>query len=60
VRVRRRADSTNPDVVEWCGWLGRVAALMLRFLPSGLISIESMGAPVGWDKLALWTAPGSI
>jgi abortive infection bacteriophage resistance protein len=37
-----------------CDWSRRAAELILRFPPSGHISTESLGAPAGWNKLALW------
>ncbi|MEU0092895.1 Abi family protein [Kribbella sp. NPDC006257] len=40
----------DPD----CGWGERVAELVLRFPSFDQISTESLGAPAGWDKLALW------
>jgi len=37
-----------------CDWSRRVAELISRFPSSGRIGPESLGAPAGWNKLALW------
>lgn len=40
----------DPDT----GWSGRLAALLRQFPVSHALTIESMGAPVGWESLELW------